>query len=371
MTLSGSYSKADYANAIELVQFENTTHSPSTTARTINVVVNDGASNSATAVTTINVTAVNDLPTVDLDGSVAGTGYAVTYTENGAAVAIADTDLAIGDADNATLTGATITLTNAQTGDVLAAGSMPAGITASVVGNVVTLSGSASLADYQTAIRAITFSSASEDPNTAVRAITVQVTDGTAPSASAVTSISINLAPDPVNDTASTNEDTSVSGNVLSNDSDQGTTPITPVTVTAAPSNGTLTAFDTATGAYTYQPDPNFNGTDTFTYTLTDANGDTKTATVTITVTAINDAPVVAVPLSDVTANDGDVVSIDASAAFADVDGPSATYSVTGLPLGLSINTATGVISGTIDNAASVTGPFTIVVTRDDGAGAA
>ncbi len=74
-------------------------------------------------------------------------------------------------------------------------------------------------------------------------------------------------------------------------------------------------------------------------------------------------------PLSDITRNDGDVVSINAAAAFADVDGPGATYSVTGLPVGLSINTATGVISGTIDNSASLTDPFTIVVTRIDGAG--
>ena len=57
------------------------------------------------------------------------------------------------------------------------------------------------------------------------------------------------------------------------------------------------------------------------------------------------------------------------AAAFTDIDGPGPTYSVTGLPAGLTINTATGLISGTIDNSASLTDPFTITVTRTDGAG--
>ena len=69
---------------------------------------------------------------------------------------MADTDVAITDSDSASLAGATITLTNPQTGDQLLAGAMPAGITASVAGNVVTLSGAATLAAYQTALQAIT-----------------------------------------------------------------------------------------------------------------------------------------------------------------------------------------------------------------------
>ncbi len=140
IALSGPATKAVYASTLAQIAFANTTDNPDTTARSVSVTVNDGAANTNTSVTTITVTAVNDAPVLDLDGSAAGTGYAVTYTENGTSVAIADADIAITDVDNATLTGATITLTNAQTGDVLAAGSMPAGITASVVGNVVTLS---------------------------------------------------------------------------------------------------------------------------------------------------------------------------------------------------------------------------------------
>ncbi|TFG38307.1 MAG: DUF4347 domain-containing protein, partial [Candidatus Aminicenantes bacterium] len=62
VSFSGSFTKAQYADAIEFVQFENTTENPSTTPRVINVTVNDGTVDSNVAVTTINVTAVNDEP---------------------------------------------------------------------------------------------------------------------------------------------------------------------------------------------------------------------------------------------------------------------------------------------------------------------
>jgi hypothetical protein len=81
VTLSGSFSKAQYADAIESVQFENTTDAPSTTARTITVTVNDGTSDSNTAVATINVTAVNDAPVVDLNGGGAGQDVTTVFTE--------------------------------------------------------------------------------------------------------------------------------------------------------------------------------------------------------------------------------------------------------------------------------------------------
>ena len=68
VTLSGVFTKAQYADAIELVQFENTTETPSTTPRIINVTVNDGALDSNVAVATINVIAVNDAPVNTVPG---------------------------------------------------------------------------------------------------------------------------------------------------------------------------------------------------------------------------------------------------------------------------------------------------------------
>src|SRR5690606_33101689 len=87
------------------------------------------------------------VPALDLDAGAPGTGYATTYTENAAPVPVVGPAVSLSDFDDTHLELATITLTNPQAGDVLSVGALPAGIAASVAGNVVTLSGTASLAD--------------------------------------------------------------------------------------------------------------------------------------------------------------------------------------------------------------------------------
>ena len=89
VTLSGTFTKAQYAAAIQLVQFENTGDNPGSTARTVNVSVNDGTLTSNVAVATINVTPVNDAPTLTsgttgsiTEGVAAGTTvYTATATD--------------------------------------------------------------------------------------------------------------------------------------------------------------------------------------------------------------------------------------------------------------------------------------------------
>jgi len=197
-------------------------------SETFNVVLS--APNNATIAVGSGVGTIidNDQPPVlDLDANnstATGANYVTTYTENGAGIPVADVDIAISDVDSSVLASATITLTNAQAGDVLAVGLLPSGITSSVVGNVITLSGSASLADYQAAIRAVTFSSASENPSTTPRVIHVVVNDGQSSSNIATATINVvavNDAPIGVADTYSALEGaTVVRGNVLANDTD-------------------------------------------------------------------------------------------------------------------------------------------------------
>ncbi len=137
ITLTGAASAADYQTALQQITFANTGTNPSTETRIIDVVVNDGtvASNLAHAIVEV-IQVNNSAPTLDLDGdnsTLAGRSYRTTFTENGAAVAIADTDTLIGDPDiGSTIASATITLTNAEAGDTLAvSGALPGGITAS------------------------------------------------------------------------------------------------------------------------------------------------------------------------------------------------------------------------------------------------
>lgn len=69
------------------------------------------------------------------------------------------------------------------------------------------------------------------------------------------------------------------------------------ITAHTNPAHGALSAFNNASGTFSYLPNPGYSGADSFSYTLTDAGGLADTATVTINVNAarvryvINDAP--------------------------------------------------------------------------------
>jgi VCBS repeat-containing protein len=141
----------------------------------------DGAT--ATANLTVAVNGTNDAPSLDLNGSLAGTGHAATYNPVLGRVAIAPTSLRIVDADSPRLAAATITLTNRPNGTAerLVIGALPAGITASAynptTGQLV-LRGLASAAAYQSAIAAITYRNTALYPNRQNRTIRVVVNDG-------------------------------------------------------------------------------------------------------------------------------------------------------------------------------------------------
>ena len=70
-------------------------------------------------------------------------------------------------------------------------------------------------------------------------------------------------------------------------------------------------------------------------------------------------------PVADQTNLIGDSVSVPMNAWGQ--SGQTLTYSATGLPPGLSIDSSTGLISGTIANNASVTTPYNVTVTATDG----
>ena len=206
LTLTGTGSAADYQAALQQIVFNTT--DPSTETRIIDVVVSDGTAASNIAHAIVEVIHVNtSAPTVDLDGNnstLPGTNYHTTFTENGTAVAIADTDTLIGDPDigSTTLASATITLTNAEAGDTLAvSGVLPGGIIASAYNpatGLLTLSGVTSFANYETALEAIRFSSAGDNPVAGNRIIEVVVNDGvndSQPAISLVTVVAVNDAP--------------------------------------------------------------------------------------------------------------------------------------------------------------------------------
>lgn len=280
LTLTGNDSLSDYQTVLRTLRYNNTSQTPNTTARTIEVRVNDGGANSAAAISTVSVAAANDgpdiaaisdatgtigqmfsltvtatdpegdeinfvldrddpnsttpanatiervnatsaiirwtvdqagsftfkvlatdvgspagadvetfiltvedvVPRVDLNGAASGTGFSATFTENGGAVAIVDPTATVVDTDSAQLQSATITLQNRPDGAAEALSITPVtGVTASynVSTGVLTVSGAASVADYQTMLRSLMYNNTSEDPDSANRTVRVVVSDGT------------------------------------------------------------------------------------------------------------------------------------------------------------------------------------------------
>src|SRR5262249_36613129 len=126
-----------------------------------------------TATSTIDITAVNDPPTVT------ATETSVSFTE-GANPVLSPT-LSVTDVDSLGLVGATGSVASgafAGHGDVLAASTGGTSITASynAASETLTLTGSDTLADYQQVLDSVTFNSTSENPDDFGSATTRQVT---------------------------------------------------------------------------------------------------------------------------------------------------------------------------------------------------
>ena len=149
------------------VTYRNVSDNPSTAARTVRFVVTDGDGGTSAPVTrAIALTAVNDAPV--LAGIEAA---ALAYTENDPATAVTSS-ITVSDPDS-NISGATVTIgTNLSPSQDVLAFVNQLGITGvyNAATGVMTLTGTASPADYQTALRAVTYRNTSENPSTLTRA---------------------------------------------------------------------------------------------------------------------------------------------------------------------------------------------------------
>ena len=135
----------------------------------------------------LSVTAVNDAPVIATSSGTLAT------TENAAATAI-DTGLNLSDADNTSLLGATISISaNFASGQDTLVFANQNGISGSwnAGSGVLTLSGSATLAHYQTALRSVAYANTSDDPSSALRTVSFSVSDGLLTSNVAARSLSV------------------------------------------------------------------------------------------------------------------------------------------------------------------------------------
>ena len=199
---------------------------------------------------------------------------------------------------------------------------------------------------------------------------TVDDNEGTTSNEATVT-VTVNDVNDPPvanDDSAETDEDTSVAIAVTANDTDiDGTVDPTTVSITGDPTNGSVSVD--ASGIVSYTPDAEYYGSDTFTYTVKDEDGATSNeATVTVMIDEVNDPPVAN---DDSSTTDEDTsVAIDVAANDTDVDGTidPTTVSIVEDPTDGAVSVdASGVVSYTPDAEYHGSDSFTYTVDDDDG----
>uniref|UniRef100_UPI0025D1309E beta strand repeat-containing protein n=1 Tax=uncultured Pedobacter sp. TaxID=246139 RepID=UPI0025D1309E len=301
-------------------------------AVTISIAANvaqDAAGNGNAASATYTLTALpsNVVPVLTTTGG--STAF------SGPVVAI-DAGLTVTDADNTTLTSATVTITgNFQTGqDVLAFTSTSSATYGNIIGSFDSNNGTltltsggatATVAQWQSALRAITYANSASTPNTATRTISFRVNDGISNSNTATKNVTVSTQPAL---TSSVISQTNVACNGGSNGSAtisvSGGTP--GYTYSWSPSGGTAA---TATGL----------SAGTYTCTITDANGLTKTQNVTITQPTAITATTSQTNVACNGATNG--------SASVTVSGGAGGYTYSWSPSGGTAATATGLSAGT------------------------
>jgi VCBS repeat-containing protein len=204
-----------------------------------------------------------------------------------------------------------------------------------------------------------------------VQTFTYRLTDSQGASALATVTLRIlpvNDAPIASDDTYVGNEDgpATVLGNVVINDTDLDSDPLAAVPQSGAlGSSGGVFSIE-ATGLVVFDPAGQFDDlapgqtrTTSTQYTVTDGRGGADIATISVTVVGSNDAPVVLSAIGPRSGLDASAVApIDVGSLVTDLDASDVvTFTATGLPVGLSIDPVTGVISGVLDGHASVGGP--------------
>ncbi|PKO57197.1 MAG: hypothetical protein CVU28_00020 [Betaproteobacteria bacterium HGW-Betaproteobacteria-21] len=172
LSKSGGAPISDFQTVLRSVTFSSTADAPTATSATRTIAwqitdsdaAGDGALASNIGTSTVELTAVDNAASIsDLPAN-----GSITFTENGSPTVVAP-GLTIADPDDTALAGATVTLNDHQTGDTLNVSAALAGTGISVTAydpgtGILSLTGTASIADYQRVLRSITFASTSENP---------------------------------------------------------------------------------------------------------------------------------------------------------------------------------------------------------------
>ena len=233
--------------------------------------VSDGAGGTASAVASLDIAAVNDIPVV--------TGETATINED-TSITFGAAQLLANDTDNDVVTD----------GQVLSISAVSGARNGTV--ELVTVGGA----------QQVNFTPDSNYHGPAQFSYTVS--DGQGGTASAtmnLTVLAVNDAPVATGETLAGTEDTTLaiaSASVLANDSDADTATdgqVLRIASVGAATHGTVELATLSDGAQqvNFAPEANYHGVAQFGYTVTDSNGGTATAVASLDFAAVNDIPVV------------------------------------------------------------------------------
>jgi len=223
----------------------------------------------------------------------ATTRPALSYV-NGAASAIIDDAIAVSDVDSPFIaSGAVVISSNYASGEDSLLFTDQNGIVGTLDGNMLLLTGSASLAHYQTALRSVRYANSAASPDTSTRTITFSITDtddgesnetyrniefaaeNTPPVITEGTSVSVTM-----------DEDASPTAFSLTLNATDADYHSISWSVSSAASHGTASVSGNGDSKeISYVPAADYYGSDSFVVQISDGNGGTDTITVNVTIT--------------------------------------------------------------------------------------
>jgi hypothetical protein len=203
---------------------------------------------------------------------------------------VIDSGLTVSDADNSALASATVAITSgfhagedalAFANDGSSMGNIAASYdSAAGVLSLTSVGATATLAQWQAALRAVTYTDTSDTPDTANRTISFQVSDGADASAAAARTLSVAAVNDaPVAHNGSAGGPPIVTGTLSASDDGPSLT----YALVGQAAHGATTV--NADGTFTYRANPGFTGADAFTFKANDGSLDSNVATQSLTVT--------------------------------------------------------------------------------------